>query len=312
MSTSAIFRRLSVTTVFSTFAHLLFGNIVSGTNSGMGCGPHWPLCQGQLFPPLDDPALVIEWTHRLLALLVGLLVLMTTVMAWRRERDKPLLVGLSTAALMLVIAVGIFGGITVLLDLPKEISTAHFGLGVLLFALLVVLAAGPHPGCATPLPSVKTGEGSGVRASIHRWAFFSAMLIYLQAVLGAYVRHSQAGMALPLWPFLTFSPNLAISPIAHQWSHRLMALIVMGAVFVCAAKARKSGYGSVGIGSAVLVFVQILLGVLTVWTRSHPMIAMLHLAGALALLGLLIVLTVRSWPQTTSVVSPAPEGTRAL
>lgn len=306
MSTSAIFRRLSVTTVFITFAHLLFGNIVSGTNSGMGCGPHWPLCQGQLFPPLDDPALVIEWTHRLLALLVGLLVLMTTVMAWRRERDKALIVGLSTASLVLVVIVSTFGGITVLLDLPKEISTAHFALGLLLFALLVVLAVGPHPS------SAQRWEQAGGGASIHRWAFFSAMLIYLQAVLGAYVRHSQAGMVLPVWPFLTFFPNLAISPIAHQWSHRLMALIVMGAVSVCAAKAKKSGYGSVGIGSAVLVFVQILLGILTVWTRLHPMIAMLHLAGALAPLGLLIVLTVRSWPHAVPRASTSPEGARVL
>lgn len=303
MQASVLFRHLSVTTVFIAFAHLLFGNVVSGTNSGMGCGPHWPLCQGQLFPPLDDPALVIEWTHRLFAVFVGLSVLATVLVAWRRERDKPVLVWLATASLALVVVVAILGGVTVLLDLHKFISTVHFALGLLLFALLVVLVAKAH---------APTAPASLANGQLHRWAFFSAMLIYLQAVLGAYVRHSQAGMALSLWPFLTFFPNLAISPIAHQWSHRLMALIVMGAVFACAAKARKSGYGAVGIGSAVLVSVQILLGILTVWARLHPMIAMLHLAGALALLGLLTVLTVRSWPHAVPFASTSPEGVRVL
>ncbi len=302
MSTSTLFRRLSATTVLMTFGHLLFGNIVSGTNSGMGCGSHWPLCQGHLLPPLSDPALVIEWTHRLLALLVGLSILAMTIVAWRRERDKPVLVGLSTASLVLVVMVSAFGGITVLLDLPKETSTAHFALGLLLFALLVVLAAivySPY----SPSPRVSTA---------HRWALLSIMLVYLQAVLGAYVRHSNAGLVLPLLPFLPLLPNLAISPIAHQWSHRLLALLVLGAVSLTAAKASTSGYSAMGIGAAVLVLAQILLGILTIWARLHPVVAMLHLAGALALLGLLIVLAVRSRPQTTLVVSSAPQGTRVL
>ncbi len=298
MQTSVLFRQLSVITVFIAFVHLLFGNIVSGTNSGMGCGPHWPLCQGQLLPPLSDPALVIEWTHRLFAVLVGLSILATALVAWRRERDKPVLVWLATASLALVVVVGILGGVTVLLDLPRFISTAHFGLGVLLFALLVVLAnlsSSPSKGGGEfPLPLREGGQGG--RSGLHRWALSSTVLIYLQAALGAYVRHSQAGMALPLWPFLTFFPNLAISPIAHQWSHRALALIVLGVVALTAKRAIASGYTVLGVSSVALVLVQIALGVLTVGTLLNPIIAMLHLAGALALLASQIVLTVQSWP----------------
>lgn len=294
MQTSVLFRRLSIITVLVAFGHLLFGNIVSGTDSGMGCGPHWPLCQGQLLPPLDDPALVIEWTHRLFAVILGLSILAMTLVAWRRERDKPTLVWLATMALALVIIVAIFGGITVLLELPKAVSTAHFGLGVLLFALLVILVTKAHP---------RTSFAFSQNAGTHRWALFSAILIYLQALLGAYVRHSQAGLALPLWPFLTFFPNLAISPIAHQWSHRLLALIVLGAVALPAARAIQSGYRVLGIGSVALVLAQIALGALTVWTLLNPIIAMLHLAGALALLGTQIVLTVWSWPARASVLA---------
>jgi len=337
MQTSALFRRLSVVTLLVTFGHLLFGNIVSGTDSGMGCGPDWPLCQGQLFPPLTDAALVIEWLHRLFAVLVGLSILGTTLVAWRRERQ---FLGLAATSLVLVIIVGVLGGITVLLELPKAISTAHFALGTLLFALLVVLAAKGSPlppdfvwtvrlrqppagederqaKLAEPGPPSPLGKGAGGLGLVpgerssdttHRWALASVILIYLQSVLGAYVRHSQAGMALPLWPFLTFFPNLAVSPIAHQWSHRLMALIVLGIVSITAARAIRAGYPALGIGSLVLVLIQIALGVLTVWTLLNPVIAMLHLAGALGLLGLQIVLTVRSWPRHEKVSSRVPAG----
>lgn len=287
MQASGLFRRLSIATVLITFGHLLFGNIVSGTESGMGCGPHWPLCRGQLFPPLTDPALVIEWTHRLFAVFVGLSIVATALVAWRRERA---FLKLALYSFVLVIIVGVFGGITVLLDLPKAISTAHFALGTLLFGVLVVLATKAHAPASLQTP-----------AEVHRWALVSVILVYLQAVLGAYVRHSQAGMALPLWPFLTFFPNLAISPIAHQWSHRLLALLVLGVVALTAARAIKSGYAVLGISSVVLVLVQIALGVLTVWSLLNPIVAMLHLAGALALLSTQIVLTVRAWPSYARV-----------
>ncbi len=125
------------------------------------------------------------------------------------------------------------------------------------------------------------------------------------------MRHSQAGMALPLWPFLTFFPNLAISPIAHQWSHRLMALIVLGIVSLTATRAIRAGYPALGVGSLVLVLIQIALGVLTVWTLLNPIMAMLHLAGALGLLGLQIVLTVRSWPRPEKISSRVPVGEAA-
>jgi heme A synthase len=319
MQTSALFRRLSVVALLVTFGHLLFGNIVSGTDSGMGCGPYWPLCQGQLFPPLTDPALVIEWTHRLFAVLVGLSILATTLVAWRRERR---FLGLAVTSLVLVIIVGVLGGITVLLELPKAISTAHFALGTLLFALLVVMTSlsfglasrrplpQPLPDTERGVPPSPLGKGGGGLGldTTHRWALASVILIYLQAVLGAYVRHSQAGMALPLWPFLTFFPNLAVSPIAHQWSHRLLALIVLGVVSLVATRAIRAGYPALGIGSLALVLIQIALGVLTVWTRLNPVMAMLHLAGALGLLGLQIVLVVRSWPSPEKISSRAPAG----
>ena len=66
--------RLGSLSLFVTYLHLVFGGIVRITGSGMGCGDHWPKCNGQWIPPLDNPLVMIEWTHRLLATLVILAI----------------------------------------------------------------------------------------------------------------------------------------------------------------------------------------------------------------------------------------------
>src|SRR5438132_1468990 len=67
MATLPALRRFAYAALLVALAHLVFGAIVRISGSGMGCGDHWPLCYGRLFPPMDRPDLVVEWTHRLLA-----------------------------------------------------------------------------------------------------------------------------------------------------------------------------------------------------------------------------------------------------
>ena len=67
MRSLSALRRFSYAALLVAFTHLVFGGIVRISGSGMGCGDHWPLCYGHLFPPMDRPDLVVEWTHRLLA-----------------------------------------------------------------------------------------------------------------------------------------------------------------------------------------------------------------------------------------------------
>src|SRR5206468_9401391 len=64
--------RLGAASVALTYLHLVFGGIVRISGSGMGCGDHWPRCNGSWIPPFNDATVMIEYTHRLLALLVVL------------------------------------------------------------------------------------------------------------------------------------------------------------------------------------------------------------------------------------------------
>ena len=88
------FRRLVLVTLVATFLLIVLGGIVRVSDSGLGCGPAgsgfhgWPLCEGDVIPGLDINT-VIEYSHRTLASIVGLLMLAIAVLAWRRLSLAP-------------------------------------------------------------------------------------------------------------------------------------------------------------------------------------------------------------------------------
>src|SRR5213076_732370 len=78
------FTRLAWLTAVCTYLLIVLGAVVRISGSGMGCGDHWPLCNGDLFPSLTDIPTVIEWSHRLVAGVVSILVVGLVVLDWRR------------------------------------------------------------------------------------------------------------------------------------------------------------------------------------------------------------------------------------
>src|SRR3989442_10313672 len=71
-----------------TYLLIVLGAVVRITGSGLGCGEHWPLCNGHLFPPLDDIGTVIEWSHRLVAVLVTVLVVGLAIPGLRESKAR--------------------------------------------------------------------------------------------------------------------------------------------------------------------------------------------------------------------------------
>src|SRR3954465_15681995 len=76
-------RRMAFITLAVAFIHVVFGAIVRISGSGMGCGDNWPKCYGSWFPPMNRPDLIVEVSHRYLASIVTLAVLVLTVVALR-------------------------------------------------------------------------------------------------------------------------------------------------------------------------------------------------------------------------------------
>lgn len=133
-----IVRVLAYGSAVSTFILIIIGGYVSATGSGLAC-PDWPLCQGQVIPPLAG-AVLIEYTHRLFAIVVTALVLSTMVYALLKLRDERLVVALSTASFALLTVQIILGMVTVRTELDPVVATAHLGLASGVFALVLTNA----------------------------------------------------------------------------------------------------------------------------------------------------------------------------
>ena len=97
----------------------------------------WPLCDGALIPDLSDPAIRLNFSHRLLALGVGLGALALYLTC----RGRPELAPLAALILLLTLAEIALGGLVVLWLVPLGTAILHQALGVLIFGAIALLTA---------------------------------------------------------------------------------------------------------------------------------------------------------------------------
>jgi heme a synthase len=114
---------------------ILIGGFVSASGSGLAC-PDWPTCHGQVLPVLSGPVLV-EFSHRLFALVVSLFVTGTVLVAWRSYRESKGVLALSTASFVLLLAQVFLGMVTVKSELNSLVTTAHLGLATGVFGVVL-------------------------------------------------------------------------------------------------------------------------------------------------------------------------------
>ncbi len=275
-------RHLTVRTIGATLALITLGGVVRASGAGLAC-PDWPLCHGRLIPPLQGRVL-IEYSHRLVASVVGLITLLLLVTIWRRHRKEAALLRWGFLAGVLLAAQIILGGLTVRTELTAGLVAAHLGTAVaFLTTLLLLYASAWRRDCGTlPAPA-------GLRVT----APLAAVVAFGQIVLGGYVSGSGAALACPDFPLCrgALVPPLA-GPVLIHFLHRLGALAVALAVFVLVAQARgNSGLLRRLVGAAaVLVVAQITLGALNIYTRVAPPVTVLHLFTAVALFSTLVLL----------------------
>ena len=116
--------------------HILWGAVVRATGSGLGC-PDWPLCSGQVIPPFETAA-VIEFVHRLLALLLTVGVVWVLVKAWfgqgRMRQVRPIVLAFT---LLLVVQI-VLGAVTVLTELPALLVGSHLTISMLFISATVM------------------------------------------------------------------------------------------------------------------------------------------------------------------------------
>lgn len=219
-------RRLAWATLAIAFAHLVFGAVVRITGSGMGCGDHWPTCYGHLFPPLDQPPLVIEWTHRLLAAVLTVAVVALALLAFAR-RGQPGVGGKggvarsAAFALGVVIVTAFFGAVTVWLGNAWYATVVHLLLAATLLAAL-----------AATLVRAGTLGGSGIReqqGSTRAWrgSVAAAGLALVVVLMGGFTAtFPGASAACQGFPLCSGSLLPALPTQHIQMTHRILAFLL--------------------------------------------------------------------------------------
>ncbi len=318
--------RLAWVTVFFTFDLIVFGAFTRLTDSGLGC-PDWPGCYARANPIAalseiraaeaampDGPVTLfkawIEMLHRYLAMGVGLLILVMMVLAWRnywrgQQAAKP---WLASALFVLVCVQGAFGAWTVTQKLQPVIVTIHLLLGMALLALLTWQAMRLAPGRV----------GAAYVPGLRGLAAWAGLVLVMQIALGGWVSTNYAVLAcndfplcqgelMPamdfangfhLWRELGRSADNSFLPYpaltAIHWVHRNFAWLVLAIVGALAWRAARSpALRGLARWLAALLIAQVLTGVANVVFDWPLVAAVLHNAGAAAMVMVLVMLNYR-------------------
>jgi protoheme IX farnesyltransferase len=288
--------------VVLTFLLILLGGIVHNTESSLAC-PDWPLCYGQFFPEMRG-GILIEHSHRLLASLVGFVVVLSFALSLPKKSPLNPCSRKLLLALILVIVQGIFGGITVIYKLPTIVSTTHLALAMSFF--LYVLYIFHLQAVGQTAKVAHSSETLIILMKVKRLLYLFLGLVFFQVVYGAFIRHSGIGAACGIGienSFLCFdvaSNSYQLVPDsllgATHFFHRVLgfalALISLSFLVIYFQLRKVSSpvselIGNLGQSLLLIPFIciiQALLGILTVATVIGPITTTLHLAGATLLL----------------------------
>ncbi|MGZ9161046.1 MAG: heme o synthase [Candidatus Limnocylindrales bacterium] len=286
------FQKLAALTLGTAILLVTVGVVVRATDSGLGC-PDWPLCHGQLLPPLDESKAWIEWIHRTIAAVIGFEILGLAVLAVRDHRDRRSLVWPSFAAVGLVGFQAWLGRETVRLGNSGESVTAHLAAAMLLVALLVFLTV------RAGYPVRFAAWGASQRFTL--LAAFATLATFALLLFGSQVTATDSALIFPDWPLMsgTLAPTLTEITSAHVL-HRWVAAVVGGIVAVVAVVAWRTQRDHprivrLAVWAVGLFAVQVVIGGLQVLTRLSALTQTMHLALGAIVFALLVGLTVVSY-----------------
>jgi len=279
-SSTLPFRLLAVVTTFATFAEIVLGGTVRASGSGEAC-PDWPTCHGNLIPAFNASVLV-EYSHRLAASLVSVLIILLLAAAFWFWRQPKYLRILSAVALGLLVLQVLLGAATVLVDLPAQLVTAHLATATVLLGVLTILTLYTFTG--------RVRGHSPASRSASRATMVVATGTFLLILTGSLVVDGNAGLACSTWPLCNgqLIPPGGQADVDLNVLHRFVALLVGIAIALLAVGAVRLGrergaFFWTAIVALVIYVVQALVGAANVWLGLATAVRVAHLATAQAL-----------------------------
>ena len=280
------FTTLAWAAAVCTYLLIVLGAVVRITGSGLGCGEHWPLCNGYVFPPLNDIGTVIEWSHRLVAALVMILVTALAAYGWLLRRGAR---SREQVALGLLVVQILLGAITVKLALPAWMVILHLGTAMLLLATLLTISLGSSPG-------LRPGSAALL------------VLAFVTVLFGALTANLGAAAACGGFPLCNGQVWTTAGPLAGiQWTHRLLAYSLAIVTVIWAARSRRTGPAIV----LLMIVLQIVVGATMVLDGLPRVLQAAHVAVGAAVWASVILAVARSVKEKAPV-EPGPHPTERV
>lgn len=315
--------RFAFFTAINTFILIFIGGLVTSTGSGLSV-PDWPTTYGEnMFTfPMDKwiGGIKYEHGHRLFASYVGFLTIILAIWIAAKD-DRRWLKITAFSALSLVIIQGILGGLTVLYLLPTPISVAH---GMMAQSFLCLVASIALFTSRWWRQSVPITFDQSDRKYIFV-IFISSIVVFIQLLFGALLRHTYSGLAVPDFPFSyghLFPPldlnsvaeynrqliqekikwtgdrpieayQIVIHLIHRFWAYMVSVVLILSGYIVYKNAKIPSPIRRNGIMLIIAIIVQFSLGALTVLTRKEIVITTAHVATGAATLVLCVLTTLQ-------------------
>jgi len=268
---------LAVLATLVMFIVMIAGSLVTKTDSGLGCGNDWPLCNGKWVPEYTL-ASIIEYSHRLITGVAGIVVIIFSVLCWRHYRGNKEVRNLALFGLFFIVLESILGASAVIWPQSSSVLALHFGFSLLAFTGVFLLSL--YVLQRDKMEAVVQGVAS---KGFRNWIWAVTIYAYGVVYLGAYVRHTGSSMACSDWPLCDgkLIPELS-GQVGIQFVHRLGALglaIVLLVTMIYAVRhfkeTRRDLYGA-SILAFVLVMAQVFSGGFVVLFKLHLYATLLH------------------------------------
>ena len=270
MSAVALSRRVFLLAAIFAYLQIALGGVVRVTGSGLGC-PDWPLCQGRPYPPANLNA-IIEYSHRTVGAITGVLIIATVVAAWAVFRTRrPAVAWLATASVIAVSVEGAPGGVVVVSELKPWLVAVHLGLAMIILGCLIATAV-------LSMPQSPGIEG----ASFKRLATAAVAGTYVLLLSGSSVVATQSDETCRSWPVCDLS-----SVNTFALLHRGVALVAGVLLIIFLVAAYRRGLKFFAVATAFVLMLQVAIGAAAAITDAaaanglHVAIATLVWSGAL-------------------------------
>lgn len=276
MTSPVFFRRLAFATALFAYLQIALGGVVRVTGSGLGC-PDWPLCHGRPYPAGDVHS-VIEYSHRTVGSITGVLVIAMVVLAWVvYARVRPVVPILATSSLVAIAAEGAVGGVVVVRELQPWLVLVHLALAMLILGFVL----------ATAIMSLPAQRGAS-----DRLAPIAAAATYILLLTGSTVVASGADQSCHTWPLCGVS---GLAPefggangftMLHRGAVLLIGILL---VYVLVRALRSPGLRPVAAATLAVFALQVAVGAGAALTDAalfnglHVALATLVWAGVLSI-----------------------------